>query len=288
MNYLTIISRFWKLHEDIPFISDEISVFFRLISLYNKEHSAHDWAQPFECAGERLYLSVGISKNTFLAARRVLKMRGVIDFEVGKNRFQKTKYHITIGMPIESKIECNDCTLNCTLQADSVQPVNSTNSIESKIAFNDCTLPPIIKDNIDYKDYIDYISSTTRAREEKPIEKLVPNTSFTRPLNDDEILALYFQPDAPNRRDTEGLCMELHISVPELQVIGEAVLRDWRLTATHHRDRQDQLKHFIYAIRKKHQHQKNETTKRNPDKTERNAEFADLIASKLRRSNPTG
>ena len=90
MTYIDYIKQFWAMDEIERFSGSQTKLYFWLLERFNKSK----WPSSVSIPNKLIYASIGITENTFLNARNVLKQKGLIDFTVGKNKKDCHKYSI--------------------------------------------------------------------------------------------------------------------------------------------------------------------------------------------------
>ena len=91
MTYLDLINNFWRCDEHHSFNGNETRLYFYLLNVAN----ALGWSESFWHTNEKVMANVGIKdEGVFKSHRNRLKQAGLIDFEAGNGRGQKTRYVI--------------------------------------------------------------------------------------------------------------------------------------------------------------------------------------------------
>ncbi len=77
MNYIELIKRFWRSHEEHSFSTTEIALYFHLLEICN----ICRWKNPFKRNNSKIEADLGISYNTLKNARHKLAQCGLISFK---------------------------------------------------------------------------------------------------------------------------------------------------------------------------------------------------------------
>lgn len=90
MNYLKLITQFWRLRRSKRITSKQTDLYFFLI----QESNERDWENPFECPNVSIVARIDITEPTLINARNRLKQLGLIDFDNGKRNESSPVYTI--------------------------------------------------------------------------------------------------------------------------------------------------------------------------------------------------
>ena len=90
MTYIELINRYWKLNKEYSFTSYETHLYFKLLDTCN----SLGWKNPFSQSNRYICGEIGVSEPKLIDLRNKLKQYGLIDFESGKVKREKTQYFI--------------------------------------------------------------------------------------------------------------------------------------------------------------------------------------------------
>jgi hypothetical protein len=82
MDYIKLVSRFWKLHQEQAFTPPVVALYFQLLRISNHL----EWKNPFSQSNDSLYASLQVSEKTLIAARLRLQHVGLLLFKPGYKR----------------------------------------------------------------------------------------------------------------------------------------------------------------------------------------------------------
>ena len=90
MTYIELINRYWKLNKECSFTPYETHLYFKLLDTCN----SLGWKNPFNQSNRYICGEIGVSEPKLIDLRNKLKQYGLIDFESGKVKREKTQYFI--------------------------------------------------------------------------------------------------------------------------------------------------------------------------------------------------
>ena len=82
MNYLALITQFWRLRREMPFSSIEADLYYYLVETSNSLR----WKNPFQQSNLLICATLGVTEKTVIGARNRLKTCGLIAFTPGFKR----------------------------------------------------------------------------------------------------------------------------------------------------------------------------------------------------------
>ena len=104
MTYLDLINNFWRMHGSQEFGPNEIALYFYLLNECNRQ----GWPSPLVRPNSKICLGLGMTEPTLIRCRNKLKMRGVLDFESGKQSRKAPSYCLkNISSNISSGVSSN-------------------------------------------------------------------------------------------------------------------------------------------------------------------------------------
>lgn len=107
MKYITLINKFWALHEVHSFQTTEIALFFYLLKINNQ----CSWIESFKRNNARIEADLGCSYHILKNARNKLKQCGVVDYKA-KNGTPNVEYSMTLQFNYEVTNEVSDEVAN--------------------------------------------------------------------------------------------------------------------------------------------------------------------------------
>lgn len=123
MTYIELINRYWKLNKECSFTSYETHLYFKLLDTCN----SLGWKNPFSQSNRYICGEIGVSEPKLIDLRNKLKQYGLIDFESGKIKREKTQYFI-LGLTEFSLNHSQSNSLNDSL-TDSLNGENRLDNI---------------------------------------------------------------------------------------------------------------------------------------------------------------
>lgn len=90
MTYIELINRYWKLNKEHSFTPYETHLYFKLLDTCN----SLGWKNPFSQSNRYICGEIGVSEPKLIDLRNKLKQYGLIRFESGKVKREKTQYFI--------------------------------------------------------------------------------------------------------------------------------------------------------------------------------------------------
>lgn len=90
MNYIQLITQFWKTRRKKRITSLQADLYLFLVQECNEQ----DWENPFQCPNGRICTTIGITEKSVIDARNRLKQLGLIQFESGVTKSKSPVYYL--------------------------------------------------------------------------------------------------------------------------------------------------------------------------------------------------